>query len=186
MIIRRKKKFAGVTLIEMMIVLVIFVLIGESIAYILSSGEGAWYMSDAKIVATQEGRRAMSAVIREVRQSASDVIANCPADGIWRAAQLNFNIPADTDGDGDVLDAVENIEWSVVSYSTTAQSQIQRQSGGANSILCNNLLNVYFRRQAATPDVLEVALWTQKWTAYKAAQGWTASEVFTCNIKMRN
>lgn len=181
-----RKKNNGFTLIEMMIVLVTFVLIGEAIAYILSSSEGTWYMSDAKIVATQEARRAMSAVIREVRQSASDVIANCPADGIWHAAQLNFNIPADTDGDGDVLDAMENIEWNAVSYSTTAQSQIQRQSGGANSILCNNLLNVYFRRQAATPDVLEVALWTRKWTAYKAAQGWTASEVFTCNIKLRN
>ncbi len=180
------KKKNGLTLIEMMIVLVIFVLIGEAIAYILSSGEGAWYMSDAKIVATQEGRRAMSAVIREIRQSAPAEITNCPADGQWYLAQINFAIPVDLDGDGDVLDASENIEWSAVSYSTTAQLQIQRQSGGTNSILCNNLLNVYFRRQAATPDVLEVALWTQKWTAYKAAQGWTASEVFTCNIKMRN
>jgi prepilin-type N-terminal cleavage/methylation domain-containing protein len=183
---RYRRNIHGVTLIEMMIVLVIFVLIGEAIAYILSSGEGAWYTSDARLVATQENRRAMSAVIRELRQSAPDEIFNCPADGQWYMTQINYSVPTDVDGDGDVLDALENIEWQPVSVQTTAQAQLTRQSGGVNTVLCNNIMRIYFRRQAATPDSVDVVLWTLKWTRYRSGWGWSASQIFSCNIKMRN
>lgn len=186
MIKKYRKKTDGFTLVEMMIVIAVFIIIGGSLAYILSSGEGAWYMSDARIVASQECRRAMSAVIREIRQSSPSVITNCPADGLWRLAQINFSIPVDIDNDGDVIDLSENIEWSPVTYVTTAQAQFERQDGNANTVLCNNVMRVYFRRQAATPDVVEVALWTIKWTRYKSGWGWMATQVFSCNIKMRN
>ncbi len=181
---RKAKK--GFTFIEMMIVLAVFIVIGGSLSYILSSGEGAWYMSDARIVASQEGRRAMSAVIREIRQSGPSVITNCPADSLWRLAQINFSIPVDIDNDGDVIDISDDIEWSPVTFVTTGQAQLERQDGNANTVLCNNVMRVYFRRQAATPDVVEVVLWTIKWTRYRSGWGWMATQVFNCNIKMRN
>lgn len=186
MIKKYRKKTTGFTFIEMMIVLAVFIIVGESLAFILSSGEGAWFMSDARIVASQECRRAMSSVIREIRQSSPSVITNCPADGIWRLAQINFSIPADIDNDGDVVDISDAIEWSPVTFVTTGQAQLERQDGNANTVLCNNVMRVYFRRQAATPDVVEVALWTIKWTRYRSGFGWSASQVYSCNIKMRN
>jgi type II secretory pathway pseudopilin PulG len=181
-----RKRTGGFTFVEIMIVLAVFIVIGGSLAYILSSGEEAWYMSDAGIVASQEGRRAMSAVIREIRQSSPSVITNCPADGLWRLAQINFSIPFDIDNDGDVIDLSETIEWNPVTYVATGQAQLERQDGNTNTVLCNNLMRVYFRRQAAAPDVVEVALWTAKWTRHRSEFGWMAAQVFSCNIKMRN
>ncbi len=83
-----------------------------------------------------------------------------PADGNWYA-NLTFRVPQDQNGDGTVLDSQGVLEWSSpITYSLGGLDgrQAQRTQAGVVRILANGVTALGFRRQAATPSVLEINL----------------------------
>jgi hypothetical protein len=71
-----RKRTGGFTFVEIMIVLAVFIVIGGSLAYILSSGEEAWYMSDAGFAGRQKGD-----VRRDKRDPAKQPLGNNQLSG---------------------------------------------------------------------------------------------------------
>ncbi|MFH1045459.1 MAG: type II secretion system protein [Candidatus Omnitrophota bacterium] len=154
----------GFTLIELMIVLTVFGLILGAIFAVMYVGKQSWSQGGTKVEIQQEARRAMEEIVRELRESAQDVVTGVLADGTAYNA-ITFRMPDDIDGDGDVLDANGVIEWGTpISFSVGGinNEQLLRTSAGNTTVLGNHVVSLQFTRNAATPNVIEIDIQTQR------------------------
>lgn len=174
------QKIKGLTLIETMVVIAIIGILSSSIIGVLLIGESSWHSGEAQIQVSQEGRRGLSSMVRELRQTRSSTITTVPADDNYYNS-IAFSIPSDTDGDGDAIDPSGNIEWSVPIRYSLNNNQLLRTSG-ATTVLANNVSALQFRRQSISPDILEISLQTQKTTTEQRVIRLS----LTSKIKMRN
>lgn len=167
-----------------MIVLCVFTIISGAIFAVFAMGNISWYTAEVQLIAHQNARGGMDAIIRELRQTRSSAIADVPADDNYYTS-ITFRIPEDTDGDGDVLDNSGAIEWSdTIQYSLGGldNKQLLRTTGGAYSVLANNVTSLQFRRQSTVPNLLEISLQTQKSTP----EGRTIQMSLSSKVRLRN
>jgi type II secretory pathway pseudopilin PulG len=110
------KKTNSFTLVEIMIVAVIFILVIGGIFTVLAIGRFSWQQTETSIELQQDLRKAMMRLTKELRESGFDSIGNPQVtiqDGIGQNNTdiLRFLIPVDYDNDGDIIDIGGNIEW---------------------------------------------------------------------------
>lgn len=93
------------TLVELMVVILIFSIIAAAVFGVLSMGRKAWHNGTTQVELQQETRRAMDRMVKELRQSSATRIATS-----FSGDSIVFQVPVDWDNDGDV-DVGGNIEW---------------------------------------------------------------------------
>jgi len=174
----------GLTLVELMIVLLIFSIILGAIFAIMNVSRTSWQTGNVQVEMQQETRKGMDRMLRELRQSGQTIITGVPANGVSYSS-IAFQIPEDGDNDGDVTDGSGNIEWSAqITYSLGGLDgeQLLRTSGGSSIVMANKIISLQFSRAATTPNILEISLQAQKNTA----QGTTIQSNLNSQANLRN
>lgn len=128
-----QKFLTGFTLIELMIVVVIFSTILGAIYGVMTMSRSSYQTGDVQIAVQQEARKAMSKMVTEIREANS--------------VNLSDEYPFSIEG--------QKIKYEVVS------EQLQRTiEGGSATILANNVGNIQFTLYGG--DVVRISLTTQK------------------------
>lgn len=145
----------GFTLIEIMVTSVVLAILVVALFLVLSIGQRSWLNADASIQLRQELARAivvMSQELNETSPAKINLTLNNPASSI------TFKIPQDLNGDGSIVTATGDIEWSQnITYSLNAANRIQRQaSAGAATIIANNISGLQFIR--TQNDIVQINL----------------------------
>ena len=158
-------KRAGLTLIELMVVILIFLIISAAIFGVLSVGRQSWRTGSTQVELQQETRKAMDWMIKEIRQSGLDYGPKYAGQVIGLAADDNFhNTITFRKSEGwDNTNAW--IDWgNQVTYLLGGLNgeQLLRTSGGSTIILANKVVSLQFKRPSATPKVVEISLQAQK------------------------
>lgn len=182
--IRANPRYKGFTLIETMIVLLIFSIILGAIFSTMTIGKLSWYSGDAQVEVQQETRKGLSRMSKELRQSRSSVIQGVPPDGEYHNTII-FKIPEDIDGDGDTIDNSGNIEWSNdITYSLGGLNnrQLLRTEEGESTVLANNIALLQFRRGSTTQELLEINLMAEK----RTIQGHIIQSTLSSQVELRN
>jgi type II secretory pathway pseudopilin PulG len=156
------------SLVEIMVVLVIFSIVMAMVFMVDYAGRASWKQQEAQQEAQQEMRKAVDKMVSEIRQTRSTFLStlapSVPPDGNAYAA-IAFKIPQDTDNDGDVIDAGNNVEWSnTITYSiggTNNDQLLRRVLDGAGNVLstevvANDITQLTFTRLAATPNNVRI------------------------------
>lgn len=135
----------GFTLVEIMVTSVVLAILIVSLFLVLSIGQRSWLSADVSIQLRQEIARGIINMGQELKESSPAKI-NLTLNS--SSNSITFKIPNDNNGDGSVVDASGNIEWSQnITYSLNASSQVIRAvSGGATTILANNITSLQFTR----------------------------------------
>jgi prepilin-type N-terminal cleavage/methylation domain-containing protein len=170
----------GFTLIEVIVALSIFTLMILAIFGMMDMGRSSWFTGNLAVEIRQEIIKPFMTMEKELRETASSQmnLANGSNSG-----SITFRMPQDNDGDGDVLDALGNIEWSGdVTYALNANSQITRTVSGAVSVLANNIVSLRFTRPVTPVDILQIDITSRK----TSALGRQMQETGQIKIKMRN
>lgn len=153
-------KRAGFSFVELMVVTGIMALISGVLVAALRMGQQSWQVEEARMTVSMELRRGIDAMSRELASSQSGQLIGVPADGAWYPS-VTFAVPQDLNGDGTVLDSNGVLEWSppvLYSLGGTGGSQILRTQNNATRVLANGVTTLRFRRQAATPTVVEISM----------------------------
>lgn len=169
----------GFTLVELMIVMLIFSIILGAVFAVMNIGKTSWHLGDAQVEMQQEARKGMDWMTKELRQSGSSAIIGVPADGNFYST-ITFRVP-----DEDGIDANGNIDWgNQISYSLGGLNgqQLLRTVGGESTVLANRVVNLQFGRQVATPNIVEITLQSQK----TAIPGHLMSATLNSQIRFRN
>ena len=180
----KMKQGKGFTLVEVLVTLVIFSIIYMAVIMCLSTGRTSFYTGDTKIAVQQEIRKAFLVMNQELRQSRPSLIVGVPADGN-NYSTITFNIPADADGDEDVIDDDSgNVEWSEnITYTLNGNNQITRTTASTGAtIIANNITNLQFRRLATSPNIIQISVNCQKATVL----GRNLSDTILSSVTMRN
>lgn len=181
----KKKRFlsvGGFTLVEVMVTLFIFSIIFMGIFVVLASGRATWHTADTQIQVYEEIRKALVNMDGQLRQARSSVITGVPADGNYYPSII-FKVPQDLDGDGDVLDALGNIEWSgSITYALNADNQIMRTGPSGSSAVANNISQLQFMRPTGNPNVIQIYMKATKATL----TGRILEDSINSSVKMRN
>ncbi|MBI3333501.1 MAG: hypothetical protein HYZ93_05370 [Candidatus Omnitrophica bacterium] len=173
----------GMTIVELLIVCAVAG--GMSLVFMaaLRMGQRSWQIGSAQMSVSSELRRGVVQMRRELAESRMDLLS-IPADGLWYPA-LSFQVPTDLNGDGTVLDANGVLEWSnPVSYSLGGSDgdQALRVQGAQSRVLANGVTLLQFRRQAATPMVVEMNLTVRR----GATTGFVNQDSLTERVRLRN
>lgn len=133
------------TLVEILVTSVVLTILIVSLFLVLSIGERSWLSADVSIQLRQEIARGvifMGQELKETSPAKINLTLNASANSI------TFKIPQDVNGDGSIVDASGNIEWSLnITYSLNASKQVLRAvSGGPTTILANNIASLQFSR----------------------------------------
>lgn len=174
----------GFTILEIVVSTSLMAMVSGVLVNTLRVSQQAWQMQQSHLSAFQELRRGMDAMSRVVVSSRMDQLS-IPADDNWYAG-LTFRVPEDRDGDGSVLDAADAVEWSdPILYSVRGfnGTQLMRtQTGASDRVLANDVIGLRFRRQSATPSVVEIEM-TVFW---RNTVGSTQSSTLRSRVQLRN
>lgn len=186
-----KKETMGFSLVELMVVLVLFATLSSAIATLVFSAQRSWGTGSGQAVLTAELRRVLDAMSRELVEGRPSQIQRPAANGQWDA-QMIFRIPQDRNGDGSVLDANGEIaEWSNdITYAQGRSNSCARTAVNDPGLLprtfvttlANHITTLQFRRQAATADVVEIQMTASTVTEL----GQTMSRTMGTRVKLRN
>ncbi|MBI3322662.1 MAG: hypothetical protein HYZ94_03160 [Candidatus Omnitrophica bacterium] len=153
----------GFTLVEAMICCVMAAGMCLVLAVAVRASQRDFHIQQNAKVVSHELRRGMQEMCRELAGS-STAGMSVPADGVWYNA-ITYQVPQDQDNDGTVLDAANNIEWSVpitLAVGGADNNRVLRTEGAATRVLSYGVTALQFRRQAATPQVVEINLGVQR------------------------
>ncbi len=146
-----KKAF---TLVEMMVVVLLFGVILAAVFSVMSSGRNTWNAAETRISLRQDLRRAMREVAHDIRQTAPLQI-NISADGLVYNS-VSFKVPSGVDGSG-------NIVWDSTPISFVLSSgQIIKTQASETRVLGNNITSLGFVRNALTPGVININISSQR------------------------
>jgi len=160
---------------------------GLTFAVVLRTEARGWQTRENQMTTSSELRRGIQSMARELAQTSSSQVTSPPADGNSYTS-ISFSVPEDRDGNGTVLNAITGaLEWSLnpITYNLVGvnggSQQLQRTQGGVVSPLAYGVTALSFRRQAATPSVLEMNVTVQRGAA-DGAQPVTLST----RVRLRN
>jgi prepilin-type N-terminal cleavage/methylation domain-containing protein len=152
----------GFSLVELLIATAIVGGISLVLIAALRMGQQSWQAEDVRMSVSQELRRGIDAISRELAATQAAELDEIPATGSWYAGAVVFRVPQDRDGNGTVLDAAGVLEWSdPITYSLggmDGRQVIRTQVGAADRVIANGVVGIQFRRQAANPSVVEMRL----------------------------
>ena len=164
----RDKKDLGFTLVEITITVLIFSLLIGVLFTVLTTGKTSFQVGDVHIELQQDLRRGMDSITEELPQSGSSqlwtIISTAevafPADGSSYNTII-FYIPAGvTNG---------NIVWQTdkIQYFLDDNKRLRRKVDSVldPKPLANNIISLQFSRQSSTPNIVEIALQSEKETA---------------------
>ena len=152
----------------------IFSLLSVACYTIMASSSSSWQVNRVRIELQQELRKSQNWMINELRQSGSSVITNVPAVGTLYTT-ITFRTANGVSG-GSITWSTDTIQFLL------SGTQLQRSSGGTTKVLAQNISLLQFRRQAATPNLLEVTVQAQK----KAPTSVTLSANLSFKVQLRN
>lgn len=181
---------AGFSLMEVLIASAILAGFCLVLASVLRMGQRNLQTSQNSMTVSFELRRGITSMSREMAQTQTgwlEVPAGgpLPADGSWYPG-IRFRIPEDLDGNGTVLNAAGLVEWSnPVSYTLGGLDgrQVQRTQGAQVQVLAHGVTALQFRRQAATPSVVEMNLAVQRGDS---TGGYLQQASLSTRIRLRN
>ncbi len=183
---RKDKSF---TLVELMVVLAIFVVVFGIILALLSIGQASWQSASSKIIVTQELRRGMEYMVRELSQAGNSTISLAIGG---TSNSISFKMPQDLDGDGTILFSNNVLEGlrppdPFVTYALTYDAslgfnQLTRTMGASSSVLANYLTALQFNRNSSTPNIIEINISAQKISTF----GRTLSGNLNGRVILRN
>lgn len=152
----------GFSLVELLIAMAIVGGISLVLIATLKVGQQSWQAEDVRMSVSQELRRGIDAMSRELAATQAAELTEVPTTGAWYAGALVFRVPQDRDGNGTVLDAAGALEWSdPITYSlggTDGRQVVRTQVGLADRVLANGVIGMQFRRQAVSPNIVEMSL----------------------------
>lgn len=93
--LEKRKSVQGVTVLEIMVVIAIFIIIIGASYALMSSGRMGWYVGDTKIELQEDTRRAMDVIVSELSGSVFTRV-NISAGG----DSITFQTPVDENGSG--------------------------------------------------------------------------------------
>lgn len=116
MIHRALRKKGGLTLIEMMVALAIFLFISVGIYAVFSTGQTTWFNTEASIELQQNLRMALAKVTRELQESGFDKngvsqLTITDGTGVNGSDILRFSIPILCQSNMNVLDANGDVAY---------------------------------------------------------------------------
>ena len=170
----------GFTLLETLVALSIFTLLILAIFGIMDLGRASWFTGSASVEVHQEIIKSFMTMEKEFRETRPAQVSL--TSGV-SSASITFRVPQDTDGDGDVLSATGDIEWSGdITYTLNSSNQITRTASGVTSILSNNIISLLFTRPVSSADIIQIDITARK-TSFTQRQFQEAGQII---IKMRN
>lgn len=164
------KDSKGFSLIELMVVMVIFILVMGSVLGLLSVGQVSWQSGSSKITVTQELRRGMESMVKELSQAEISTLSL--SDG-GTSNSISFKTAQDLNGDGTIsfssgeLEGLRATDPSIV-YSLTYSAslgfnQLTKTVDGSSSVLANYLTALQFTRSS---NIVEISISGQKTSAF--------------------
>lgn len=188
----KSMKRNGFSLAELLVVVVLFGVLSAAMMMVLFSSQRSWTVGSGQAVLTAELRKALDWMSRDLAQSRPNQIWWPAADGRWMSTAI-FRIPKDLDGDGSVLDANGQIaEWSEsislgrdlgTDFLTRREPNLPGRVPAAFwKVLGHHVTDVRFRRQPATPDVVEIEMTASTITEV----GQIMSRTLSMRVKVRN
>ena len=142
----------GLTMLEMMIASLIFLMIVGSLFGALINAMDYWEFSVVTSDLQSNGQLAMNLMIKELRSATRTAGSTPPDAGVLGTPPNNqgmlFYLPGDIDGDGTIVDvATGDTEWlpNIVQYLyDPAKQQIVRTTMGTQKVLANNVTDIHF------------------------------------------
>lgn len=169
----------GFTLLEVMVVILIFSIMFAAIFAILTYGRVAWDTADKRIRLQQETRRAMDVITKELRQSSINGIDDFTVGSL--AGIIIFRIPQSANYIGYMLDTGDVNGDGVLNQIIRGESaDIVLDSGDQISVLANDITNLQFWRSGTNYFQIQI-------TAGKTTlQGRTLDMYLVSEVKLRN
>jgi Tfp pilus assembly protein PilV len=169
----------GLTILETLISILIFSIIAVALGLAVVAGKNALFTNDIPAQLRQNLLFAIVSMSQELRQTApakTSLGANSSSNSI------TFQIPNDNNGDGLVVDAFGNIEWSVnITYARNGANALTRTQGGTTSVVSSNISALQFTRPAGEDNILQIDITAQR---ANTTGNWQDTE--QAIIKMRN
>lgn len=179
----------GFTLVELIIAMVIFILILGILFALLSVGQVSWESASSKMTVTQELRRGIEDMTKELTQARISTIS-LSAGG--SSNSISFQTVQDLDGDGLISFSNGELEGlraadPYVTYSLTYDAslgwnQLTRTVGSSSSVSGNYLTALQFVRSSSTPNVINISVSGEK----KSLFGHLLSDSLNGRVILRN
>ena len=178
----------GFLLVEMLMVLAIVGIVAGGLIQMFLSGNQTWQTQESSMLSTMELRRGIDALTREIASTQIADLTEIPSNGTWISGNLVFRIPEDGADVGTTVvnDATGVLEWSApitISLGGTGGTQILRTQSGTTSVLANGVTALQFRRQAATPSIVEINVSVRKGTT---TSNFPNSATIGTRVRVRN
>jgi hypothetical protein len=173
-------KNKGASLVELMVSCSILVLLIFMLFMIMETGRSVLLTGDTSVELRRGMIDAFTWLENDV-QTTRPSLVSVPAGGT--SATLTLKVPQDVNGDGTVLDANGNVEWSGnVTYALNTSGQITRTASGTSRVIAHNVIALLFSRPSASLDIVQVDITLRK-TAANRRVIQDAGEII---LKMRN
>jgi len=168
------------TLLEVMVSVSIFTLMILAVFGVMDVGRASWFTGGLAVEMRQEIIKPFMTMEKELRETASSQVS---LQSGTNSSSITFRAPQDNDGDGDVLDATGNIEWSgTITYALNASGQITRTASGATSVLANNIVGLVFTRPVTPVNILRIDITSRKTSVLRRQ----IQDTGQIEVKMRN
>jgi prepilin-type N-terminal cleavage/methylation domain-containing protein len=172
----------GLTLTEVLIVIVLLAVTMLAVFAVMDVGRRAWFAGDVSTELRREIINVFTTMDRELKETRP---AQQSLTSGSTSATLTFKVPQDRNGDGTVLDASGNIEWSDnMTYALNGDNEITRTVAGitpVTTVIARDIVNLQFSRPLSTINLLVIDI-----AAQKESQGRVAQDGGELKIKMRN
>lgn len=159
------KRIAGLSLVELLTVMLIFSLITIALFTVLAVGRRSWQIGTAQIEVQQEARRAMDSMIRELRAASvidPGTFVNGVSDGVIRFTAA-----------GNTIEFALNVP-------NFPADQLIRTQGATSTVLANDIDDIQFTLIGG--NVVYIALTTQG----RAVLGHQVQAVLNSQVVLRN
>lgn len=169
------------TLVEMLVAACIFFILVAMAFLVLNSGVSSWLAGDVEVDLRRELVKAIVSMEKELKLTRASQ-TNLASGAVSNS--LTFAIPQDINGDGTILDATGQVEWSPnrVTYSLNANGEIIRTTTARASVLARNITRLTFTRPVSPVNILQVDISAQR----QNIKGRIFTDTGQLIIKMRN
>lgn len=172
----------GFSIVELLVVMAIFTIICGAIFASLSSGNVLWDTGSNQARIEQEVRKSVEKIYRELKETSSSRVTIGGG-----GTSITFQVPVDSDNDGDIIDDSGQVEWGVntITYlrGGTNNLQLIRRSGGIDTILANDISALTFTGvPAVNPTVVRISVTAQKTTLAQRS----LTSTLTSQVQLRN
>lgn len=167
----------GMTLAEILLVTALFSVLMGACLMVLLSGSASWQTNSVQVQLQQELRISIEWIKEDLMESGSSVITDVPPDGNWYNT-ITFKVSNGVSG-GNIVWSSQAIQYLLGGADS---NQLQRKVGAQVKIIAQNIQALHFRRQVATPNLVEISLTAQKNTT----EGRLMTTTVPFEVKLRN